>query len=295
MVGRTLSGAMIVATACGSLIVPHSTAFRSHCTPLASSVAWRARTPICSSSESGVGLANGHSAPSTVAEGEEPVLEVMPAETAMSAEAAVELAAELVAEDAKADAEAAVAVAPPVADGSEGVTAVPAVDEPAEEEPAEDYDPDRPPISKFDIDEKTVQLLASQGITNFTPIQAQTFDLMREGRDLLGRSRTGTGKTLAFALPLVLKLADEAERPVRGRAPRMLVLAPTRELANQVGLVIDGLAKVHRLSVSIFTGGKPYPPQQRALRDGIDILVGTPGRIIDHLENGNLDVTQLTK
>ena len=161
------------------------------------------------------------------------------------------------------------------------------------------HDPDRPPISMFNVDAETVADLASQGIENFTPIQAQSYDLLRSGRDMLARSRTGTGKTLAFSLPIVQRLAassdwaDGSGRPERGRLPRMLVLAPTRELAKQVGTVIEGLGKHHRLYTAVFTGGTPCPPQQRALRNGIDVLVGTPGRIIDHLQSGELDLSGL--
>jgi len=99
-------------------------------------------------------------------------------------------------------------------------------------------DPERPLISSFDIDPKTVAVLAAKGILNFTPIQAQTYNLLKGGQDMLGRSRTGTGKTLAFALPLIQAMADsnptDGERLARGRKPRMIVLAPTRELARQV-------------------------------------------------------------
>ena len=110
---------------------------------------------------------------------------------------------------------------------------------------------------------------------------------------MLGRSRTGTGKTLAFSLPLVQKLAAENAEggdagSYRGRPPRMLVLAPTRELAKQVGDVINSLCRPHRMMTATFTGGTPYPPQQRALRNGIDVLVGTPGRIKDLQERGYL-------
>lgn len=167
---------------------------------------------------------------------------------------------------------------------------------PAAEPEAETLeDPSRPPISMFDVDAATVALLAKQDITHFTPVKAQSFDLLRSGRDMLARSRTGTGKTLAFSLPLIQRLAaeSEGERRERGRPPRMLVLAPTRELAKQVGEVIERLAAPHGLFVTTFTGGTPYPPQQRALRGGIDVLIGTPGRLIDHLEGGELDLSNL--
>jgi len=167
-----------------------------------------------------------------------------------------------------------------------------------EEEEEEPDDPERPPFSNFDIADSTLELLDKQGIRQMTPIQAQTFQLLRDGKDMLGRSRTGTGKTLAFGLPLVERLAVELKerysgRMPRGRAPAMLVLAPTRELARQVGEVIQGLADAHGLFVALFMGGTPYPPQQRALRGGVDILVGTPGRIIDHLKNGDLNLSEL--
>ena len=158
-------------------------------------------------------------------------------------------------------------------------------------------DPTRPLISSFaDVDSGTVELLAKKGITNFTPIQAESFALLRSGNDLLGRSRTGTGKTLAFSLPLVLNIAAEVEGGggrERGRAPRMIVLAPTRELARQVAETVANCAMPHGLRVTLFHGGVPYPPQQRALREGVDVLVGTPGRIIDHIKEKTLDLSNI--
>mmetsp|Transcript_39729 Transcript_39729/g.125441 ORF Transcript_39729/g.125441 Transcript_39729/m.125441 type:complete len:461 (+) Transcript_39729:41-1423(+) len=162
------------------------------------------------------------------------------------------------------------------------------------EEEEEEYDPERPPIASFDVGAATVAVLAAKGITHFTPIQAKSFSLLKGGADMLGRSRTGTGKTLAFALPLITALAElqePGERLPRGRTPRMVVLAPTRELARQVSEVCSMLAAPHRLRTVLFHGGVPYPPQQRALRDGVDVLIGTPGRVIDHLSEGALDLS----
>merc|ERR1719482_548400 len=132
-----------------------------------------------------------------------------------------------------------------------------------EEEEAEPYDPDRPPFSNFDIAEGTLELLDKKGIHQMTPVQAQSFQLLRDGKDMLARSRTGTGKTLAFGLPLVERLGAELDQRPRGRAPAMLVLAPTRELARQVGDVLLGLAEAQGLYVTTFVGGTPYPPQQQ--------------------------------
>ena len=156
----------------------------------------------------------------------------------------------------------------------------------------EELDPDRPPIESFGLTDRVVATLKDKGITHFTPIQARSYELLKEGSDMLGRSRTGTGKTLAFSLPLIEKLAAEEPRG-RGRPPRMLVLAPTRELAKQVAGTLEYLGKCYGLEVATFHGGVAYPPQQRALRNGIDVLVGTPGRIIDHLSEGKLDLSEV--
>ena len=149
-------------------------------------------------------------------------------------------------------------------------------------------------IANSDVDPRMAELLAAKGIVKFTPIQVQSYALLRRGADMLGRSQTGTGKTLAFALPLMHRLQDSrAGRKERGRKAAILVVAPTRELARQVAETFEMLARPERLSVSVFHGGTPYGPQQRALRDGLDVIVGTPGRIIDHLQNGDLDLSEV--
>ena len=139
--------------------------------------------------------------------------------------------------------------------------------------------------------------LQKRGIESFTDIQFQAFEPVYEGRDMIARSRTGTGKTIAFGLPVIEKLAAEAaaaEQPLaRRRPPRMIVMAPTRELARQVENELALIARPHRLNTAVFHGGAPYGPQEGALRNGLDILVATPGRIIDHLERGGLDLSQV--
>ena len=149
-------------------------------------------------------------------------------------------------------------------------------------------------IANSDVDPRMVELLAAKGIVKFTPIQIQSYALLRSGADMLGRSQTGTGKTLAFALPMMQRVQDSRAGPKeRGRKTAILVLAPTRELARQVAETFEMLARPDGLSVSVFHGGTPYGPQQRALRDGLDVIVGTPGRIIDHLQNGDLDLSEV--
>ncbi|KAM5321078.1 nucleolar RNA helicase 2 [Glossophaga mutica] len=146
-------------------------------------------------------------------------------------------------------------------------------------------------FSNFPISEETIKLLKARGVTFLFPIQAKTFHHVYSGKDLIAQARTGTGKTFSFAIPLIEKLLGELQDRKRGRAPQVLVLAPTRELANQVSKDFIDITK--KLAVACFYGGTPYGGQIERMRNGIDILVGTPGRIKDHLQNGKLDLTQL--
>ena len=133
--------------------------------------------------------------------------------------------------------------------------------------------------------------LAERGITEASPIQAESLPHTLSGKDLIGRARTGTGKTLAFALPIIMKLTgpDGSVSRERGRAPRAIIVAPTRELAKQVA---DEFSKSGGgLTTVTVYGGAAYSPQENALRRGVDVVVGTPGRLIDHLERGNLDLS----
>ncbi|XP_004617168.1 nucleolar RNA helicase 2 [Sorex araneus] len=146
-------------------------------------------------------------------------------------------------------------------------------------------------FSNFPISEDTIKLLKARGVTFLFPIQAKTFHHVYSGKDLIAQARTGTGKTFSFAIPLIEKLLGQLQDRKRGRAPQVLVLAPTRELANQVSRDFSDITK--KLAVACFYGGTPYGGQIERMRNGIDILVGTPGRIKDHLQNGKLDLTKL--
>ncbi|XP_032279702.1 nucleolar RNA helicase 2 [Halichoerus grypus] len=146
-------------------------------------------------------------------------------------------------------------------------------------------------FSNFPISEQTIKLLKARGVTFLFPIQAKTFHHVYSGKDLIAQARTGTGKTFSFAIPLTEKLQGELQDRKRGRAPQVLVLAPTRELANQVSRDFSDITR--KLAVACFYGGTPYGGQIERMRNGIDILVGTPGRIKDHLQNGKLDLTKL--
>jgi len=134
-----------------------------------------------------------------------------------------------------------------------------------------------------------VAALARAGCLMPFPIQAATMASALAGRDVLGRARTGSGKTVAFAVPLVMKLAASS-KPTRPCAPRGLVLVPTRELARQVAATIDPLARALGLRVGTVFGGVSQVPQVSSLRRGIDVLVACPGRLDDLIGQGWCDL-----
>jgi len=127
-----------------------------------------------------------------------------------------------------------------------------------------------------------LKALADEGYTTPTPIQAQAIPGVMTGRDLLGIAQTGTGKTAAFALPILHRLAEN-KNPAPRRSARVLVLAPTRELATQIGESFKSYGKHMGVSVAVVFGGVKYGGQMRALAGGVDVLVATPGRLLDHL------------
>ncbi|MBT9606182.1 DEAD/DEAH box helicase [Microbacterium sp.] len=140
-----------------------------------------------------------------------------------------------------------------------------------------------------------IAVLAEQGKNEPFPIQADTLPDTLAGRDVLGRGKTGSGKTLAFSLPLVARLAAKSDRR-RGRRPRALVLAPTRELANQIDEVIKPLAAAYDLTTTTVYGGVNQKRQVDALAAGVDILVACPGRLEDLIGQGfaSLDAIEIT-
>jgi len=131
------------------------------------------------------------------------------------------------------------------------------------------------------------------GYTVPTPIQTNAIPAVHDGRDLLAAAQTGTGKTAAFALPLLQRLEEEQPNPRGSRAPRLLVLVPTRELAAQVGeSFVDFGRHLHQRTLLIFGGVSPRP-QIEALRQGVDIVVATPGRLLDHINERAIDVSRI--
>ncbi|KAG1360656.1 DEAD-box ATP-dependent RNA helicase 7 [Cocos nucifera] len=149
-------------------------------------------------------------------------------------------------------------------------------------------------VSKFRISKVLREKLKSKGIESLFPIQAMTFDLILDGSDLVGRARTGQGKTLAFVLPILESLTNGQHKASRktgyGRPPSVLVLLPTRELANQVYADFEVYGGAVGLSSCCLYGGSPYRAQELSLKRGVDIVVGTPGRIKDHIERGTVDL-----
>jgi len=140
-----------------------------------------------------------------------------------------------------------------------------------------------------------VAALASQGVTEPFPIQAATLPHTLAGRDVLGRGRTGSGKTYGFVLPVLTRLAAGPTRRKPGR-PRALILAPTRELATQIEASILPLARPLGLKATTIFGGVSANPQITRLRDGVDIVVACPGRLADHMRSGHvkLDAVEIT-
>jgi ATP-dependent RNA helicase RhlE len=127
-----------------------------------------------------------------------------------------------------------------------------------------------------------LRALEEAGYDAPTPIQAQAIPAVLEGRDLLGIAQTGTGKTAAFALPILQRLMGQGGRPPRGGC-RVLVLSPTRELASQIADSFKAYGRHLGFSVATVFGGVPHGPQRRALSAGVDVLVATPGRLLDHM------------
>jgi len=152
----------------------------------------------------------------------------------------------------------------------------------------EDAEADPHALENFRISPETVELLKKRGIAKLFPIQARTYDAIYDGKDVVGQAKTGSGKTLSFALPMVERMMASPMDRKRGRPPVAIVMAPTRELALQIEREIAFLCQGRQVATVCLYGGAPYDPQETALRQGVDVVIGTPGRIIDHIERGRL-------
>src|SRR6266550_7604019 len=140
-------------------------------------------------------------------------------------------------------------------------------------------------FSELGLSPELLQAVLDAGYTNPTPIQEQGIPVVATGRDVLGCAQTGTGKTACFALPMIDKLT--AGR-ARARMPRSLIIEPTRELATQVEAAFEVYGKYHRLTTALLIGGESFTDQLKKLDRGVDVLIATPGRLLDLFERGKI-------
>ncbi|MBK8016096.1 MAG: DEAD/DEAH box helicase [Betaproteobacteria bacterium] len=149
-------------------------------------------------------------------------------------------------------------------------------------------------FASLGLHDALLKSLDQSGYTQPTPVQAATIPGALSGDDLMVCSATGSGKTAAFVLPSLQRLSNSPRRDGAGRGPRVLVLAPTRELVMQVAKAAETYGRYFKwLRVATVVGGVPYGAQIKAIRGALDILVATPGRLIDHLENGKLNLSNV--
>jgi superfamily II DNA/RNA helicase len=143
-------------------------------------------------------------------------------------------------------------------------------------------------FSELNLDPKVLKAVLEAGYTTPTPIQAQAIPHALDGRDVLGIAQTGTGKTAGFTLPMISILSQGR---ARARMPRSLILCPTRELAAQVSESFEKYGKYHKLSMALLIGGVSFKDQDKLIDRGVDVLIATPGRLLDHFERGKLMLT----
>ena len=146
-------------------------------------------------------------------------------------------------------------------------------------------------FADFGLDDAIVRALARSGYDTPTPIQAAAIPQIQMMRDLIAIAQTGTGKTASFVLPMIDILADSR---ARARMPRSLILEPTRELAAQVAENFEKYGKYHKLSMALLIGGVQMGDQVKALEKGVDVLIATPGRLMDLFERGKILLTGCT-
>ncbi|MGH8371851.1 MAG: DEAD/DEAH box helicase [Gammaproteobacteria bacterium] len=148
-------------------------------------------------------------------------------------------------------------------------------------------------FSSLGLSAELLRAVSDQGYTEATPIQAKAIPVVLSGRDLLAAAQTGTGKTAGFTLPLLHHLQTHQTDSSRRRSVRALVLTPTRELAAQVADSVQTYGKYLRFSTAVIYGGVNINPQIDKLRRGIDIVVATPGRLLDHVQQRTIDLSQV--
>jgi len=148
-------------------------------------------------------------------------------------------------------------------------------------------------FSELGLTEPLLRAIDAEGYTHPTPIQADAIPPLLAGRDVMGIAQTGTGKTAAFVLPMLQALAALPNRPAPGR-PRALIVAPTRELAAQIAACVRSYGRFLRLSSTVIFGGVSARPQEAALRRAPDVVIATPGRLLDHMGTGLISLADVT-
>lgn len=146
-------------------------------------------------------------------------------------------------------------------------------------------------FEQLNLNSDLLRAIKACGFDAPTDIQREAIPVALSGADLMASAQTGTGKTAAFVLPALQRLAQPSQ--LRGRGPRVLVLTPTRELAQQVAANIEQFGRYSRIRSGSVVGGMPYPPQMRMLEKPLDLLVATPGRLMDHMERNRVDFGRL--
>jgi ATP-dependent RNA helicase RhlE len=147
-------------------------------------------------------------------------------------------------------------------------------------------------FSSLDLAAEIQQAINACGYSEMTPVQEQAIVPARRGKDLLVNAQTGTGKTAAFALPILQQMVDKPQDTIPGR-PRALILTPTRELAEQLAETIGAYAQFLPLSISAFYGGVKMGGQANKLKAGLDILISTPGRLLEHMTMNNVTLASV--
>lgn len=142
-------------------------------------------------------------------------------------------------------------------------------------------------FGELELDENVYRAIVEIGYSEPTPIQAEVVPVLLQGRDVVGQAQTGTGKTAAFGIPIAMRVNPDS------RLPQVVVLTPTRELALQVGRELERLGRFSGYHVAILFGGEPIQRQLRVLAAGAQVVVGTPGRVMDHMQRRTLDLSQI--
>lgn len=148
-------------------------------------------------------------------------------------------------------------------------------------------------FEKLGLSEPIRDAVRELGYTKPTPVQNKVIPLVLEGKDVMATAQTGTGKTAAYALPLLHILSKKTQKSTTSKVVRALILVPTRELASQVGASVQAYGKNVALSSAAIYGGVKFTPQAKKLDKGIDILIATPGRLLEHVKLGNVDLSRV--